>query len=84
MSMAPNPAEDATVITLNQASEGDILVQVFDLAGALVQEKRLSNAPAGTQQLTLDTRMMNAGTYFVRASSQHNNIIKHEKLVVVH
>ncbi len=84
MSMAPNPAEDATIITLNQASEGDILVQVFDLAGALVQEKRLSNAPSGTQQISLDTRMMNAGTYFVRASSQHNNIIKHEKLVVVH
>ena len=83
IALYPNPAQENTTISLHQATEGDLSVQVFNLAGGLVMEKQKSQASAGAHQFILDTQTLNAGTYVVRVSA-NNRFIQHEKLVVVH
>lgn len=75
--LVPNPATDATVLTLS-GMNGEVEVTVIDLNGRTVASRSLNCD--GDCQLRLDLATLPAGDYFVRVQSEGNSFVK--KLIV--
>ena len=67
----PNPSSGAVNFSFTMATEGKVLIGVYDLAGRLVRTLINGNASAGPHELTWDAsddrgRRVGAGVYFYR------------------
>lgn len=67
----PNPAKSMLTISLNQALNQKISVQIFDPLGQLLQEKLLVG-----NSIELNIQSFKAGLYFVRLTIDNQNITK--------
>jgi len=64
----PNPTKDNTTLAFELAQSGKAQVQVYSITGRLVWSKTLQLAD-GTQELSIDSADLPAGTYIVKFSS---------------
>lgn len=60
----PNPTTDFITIPLGQSVQGNVLLNVFDMAGREVMSQNISNASSG--QLRVDASSLNSGTHVFR------------------
>ena len=64
----PNPTKDNTTLVFELAQSGKVEVQVYSITGRLVWSKNLQLAD-GTQELSIDSADLPAGTYIVKFSA---------------
>jgi hypothetical protein len=64
----PNPTKDNTTLVFELAQSGKVEVQVYSITGRLVWSKNLQMAD-GTQELSIDSADLPAGTYIVKFSA---------------
>lgn len=64
----PNPTKDNTTLAFELAQSGKAQVEVYSITGRLVWSKTLQLAD-GTQELSIDSADLPAGTYIVKFSS---------------
>jgi len=76
--IVPNPADQRTAIHFNKTMRSPSIT-VYDMAGKLVQQKKLSGNTSFTE---LDTRMLANGTYTVVISDEKESVA--QKFSVVH
>jgi hypothetical protein len=60
----PNPTTDFITIPLGQAVQGNVMLNVFDIAGREVMSQNISNTAGG--QLRVDASSLNSGTHVFR------------------
>jgi Secretion system C-terminal sorting domain len=80
--IAPNPTKGAANLSLELKESGKTLVQVMDINGKVVLEKNEGTLSDGAHTLSLDTKSLVNGAYFVRVSS--GNYIGTQRLMVMH
>ncbi len=76
--MYPNPAKDAVTVRMDEALEGNAVLNIYNLYGQLTASHQL---PAGAAGHTFDVAGLPAGIYLVRLS-QENNLLFTAKLVI--
>jgi hypothetical protein len=64
----PNPTKDNTTLVFELAQSGKVEVQIYSITGRLVWSKNLQMAD-GTQELSIDSADLPAGTYIVKFSA---------------
>ncbi|MFM8964490.1 MAG: T9SS type A sorting domain-containing protein [Sphingomonadales bacterium] len=64
----PNPTKDNTTLVFELAQSGKAQVEVYSITGRLVWNKTLQLAD-GTQELSIDSADLPAGTYIVKFNS---------------
>ncbi len=63
---SPNPFRSTTTVRYSLPQESDVALEVFDLQGRLVHEKRLGRQPAGLQQAPVFGFQSGPGVYLYR------------------
>jgi thiol-disulfide isomerase/thioredoxin len=66
--ISPNPAFGATKLSVNFPADGVASIEVFDLAGARVQQVALGTVKSGAFEQSLDVSGLSAGAYIVKVS----------------
>lgn len=81
--IAPNPVIKGynAQLSLNFQSESNILIQIFDSFGRLINTIVEGNIPAGDYIITIPTDKLSSGTYLIKVEKGSNNKI--QKLIVV-
>ena len=84
-SVHPNPVRDIAMINLNIHEAGQVLVQVFDITGRLINVIENQYKSSGTYELTwacnqADGTRVAPGIYFVKAEGK--NIVSSAKIIV--
>lgn len=79
--ITPNPAHENATLNLTAVRGGEVKVEVYDGAGALVMEQTV-NAQAGHATVTLPTTALPSGAYLVRlrqgeASATRSLVVAH-------
>ncbi len=69
----PNPATDVIAIQIGQLITNDIIIELYDLKGALLQQSAIYNGSTITH---LDTRKLYAGQYLLKMKSGSNEVVK--------
>lgn len=60
----PNPAKDYTIVVFNfEETTNDVLFEIRDMSGRLIQSQQMGTLPAGEHTEVIDTQSMNAGIY---------------------
>jgi hypothetical protein len=78
----PNPVDDILVVNFDLKTESDAQLQLINNAGQVVNTQRASNLGKGQQQMTFETKSLNAGLYIVRLMQDDDVQVK--KVVVRH
>jgi hypothetical protein len=68
--MTPNPASDASVLTVTLGAAADLRAEVYDLLGRRVALLADGPTAAGATTLAVDAGALPSGTYLVRVASQ--------------
>jgi hypothetical protein len=71
----PNPTSDNIVISWNQEIDGEMQIQVFDVFGKIVLDKK-EKLLEGKQNYTLKIAYLKAGVYFTKLASNNNTQVK--------
>jgi len=75
----PNPMNDMGSVAFELNSNSDVEIQIFDLTGKIVKQKKLSNLTSGSQVVNFNASSLPTGTYLILVQT---NGIKHvEKFV---
>lgn len=74
----PNPASNLVAVQLNNVSQENFDVILYDLSGKLIQQTTLYQ---GSTIAYFDTQMLNSGTYLVNIANKNASISK--KLLIV-
>jgi hypothetical protein len=69
----PNPASDFIVVQLNILNKENVLVEMFDMQGKLIQK---TSVLQGSTMAYLDTKTVYAGQYFIKFSGENGAITK--------
>lgn len=77
ISIFPNPASDLIAIQLSNLVEDDLLVELLDISGKLVNSTKVNK---GSTIAYFDVQTVYAGTYFIRIS---NNSLNTTKKVII-
>lgn len=79
--LTPNPANNSSVITINNTDLEALTFSIFDLSGRTLQTNSISG---GLQDVnhTLDVSELSSGTYWIRVES--NTRVQLEQLIVNH
>jgi len=80
-SLYPNPADDIASIKLNIKEEGDVTIDIYNVAGTLVNSNNYGSMN-GTQNFQLNSSNYEAGVYFVNVTVNGSVISK--KMIVTH
>ena len=77
----PNPFNPATNIQFDLPEDTDVLLEVYDISGRIIEELHNSTMQAGYHSITWDATMYSSGIYFVKlhAGSFHHT----QKLMLV-
>lgn len=78
---SPNPARESVLLRFELAALSATSLQVFDVAGRLVQAWRTDDLPAGSHLVTWSFRDLHGntvrpGTYFVRLSAAGTQVVR--------
>jgi len=69
-SIYPNPAQDHASVIFSIKNDGPVLMELFDLIGKKIFSNILTDVDPRTKQIiTLDTKYLAAGSYFLSISS---------------
>lgn len=74
----PNPASNLVAVQLNNVSQENFIVTLYDLSGKLIQQTALYQ---GSTIAYFDTQMLNSGTYLVNIANKNASI--NQKLLIV-
>jgi hypothetical protein len=78
----PQPVRDAARFHFDLPRAGDVAIEVFDLAGRAAAERIEGFRPAGSHEVTLDTRGLAPGVYLARVTA--NGSSETARMVCVH
>ena len=81
LKVEPNPFKSHTTIFYSLSAESKVILNLYDISGRLVNTLIDEYKNPGNYQLTLNTKNLSAGVYFLSLDSQEKRIIK--RLVVV-
>ena len=79
----PNPFNPSTNIQFDLPNEGEVIIQIYDLKGNLIEELIHGNMKAGYHQLKWDGSNQASGMYFIRMIADNGNYIKVSKMMLV-
>jgi len=65
----PNPSSANTTLSFELEKEGDVMVSVYSISGALVKKITKEKLMAGKQELTIDSETLNEGIYIIKMQS---------------
>ncbi|MFM1893855.1 MAG: hypothetical protein RIQ90_1021 [Bacteroidota bacterium] len=65
----PNPSSANTTLSFELEKEGDVMVSVYSISGALVKKIAKEKLMAGKQELTIDSETLNEGIYIIKMQS---------------
>ena len=65
----PNPSSANTTLSFELEKEGDVMVSVYSISGALVKKIAKEKLMAGQQELTIDSETLNEGIYIIKMQS---------------
>lgn len=65
----PNPSADQSQLTFTTGQAGPVRIDLFDMNGQLVQNLADESMSEGTHQLTISSRSLAEGTYFISVVS---------------
>ena len=65
----PNPSSTNTTLSFELEKEGDVMVSVYSISGALVKKITKEKLMAGKQELTIDSETLNEGIYIIKMQS---------------
>lgn len=82
ISLFPNPSNNEAVLKVTLESAKNLVVNVYDITGALVVKGSEKPYAKGEQQIKINTSELSAGEYFVTISGFSK--VQTLKLVVVH
>jgi hypothetical protein len=80
--ISPNPTKGIANLTMELKESGKTLVQVMDINGKVVLEMNEGTLSDGAHTLSLDTKSLVNGAYFVRVST--GNYVGTQRLMVMH
>jgi hypothetical protein len=78
----PNPVIDLFYLKFTCDKLQDIIINLVDMQGKVVQNLFKGNVNRGTNTLTFNKNAISAGIYIVQVLSSSNTIISKEKLIV--
>lgn len=82
ISMWPNPVQNRIfTLEFNNISGENFIMQLTDMAGRPIMEKKLNILPRQTETVVLKNNMLN-GTYIIKIISSKNELVYTGKLVV--
>ena len=82
--LSPNPAGKIVQLTFIPEFSGNVLIEIWDEMGRIVQEKRLNVSSKQQYQQAIDISSLAAGKYFVKLTNGHNWTAKNfDKKIVV-
>ncbi len=76
----PNPSDELTNIRFTKLTQNTMLL-VTDIRGKKVLEK---NIPFNSESITLNTSKLASGIYFYQLYTEQNQVVKPQKMLVVH
>ena len=79
----PNPFNPSTNIQFDLPNEGEVIIQIYDLKGNLIEELINGNMNAGYHQLKWDGSNQASGMYFIRMIADNGNYFKVTKMMLV-
>ena len=79
--LGPNPAKSESRVSIILDTPQAVTLDVFDIQGRQVARLHEGNLPLGTTAIALDTQMLGAGLYLVRAVGE--TITATERLMVI-
>lgn len=65
----PNPATSSTSIRVTLKKSADIVINITDILGKTVYSQTISDSPAGTREITINTADWNSGVYSYTVTS---------------
>lgn len=77
----PNPFSSTALISFELATAGEVVVDVFDLSGRLVERPYEGLLQAGSHSIGINGEALSSGVYFVRIQTQ--NITKSGMCVLI-
>jgi len=77
----PNPAKSQTAIRYSLPAEGNVSLQLYDISGRLVKTLVDEYKKPGNYKMTLNTRILSAGIYFLSLESNEKRII--DRIIVI-
>lgn len=80
LSVYPNPAEDQTTFSYNLTKDAMVNINIVGAQGNIIQKVYNDKANAGQQKVTIDTRNLAAGYYFIKIDIDNQTTL--EKLIV--
>ena len=78
----PNPASEYSRMDLSFENYGEVEIQLFDLLGKQVAQRKIGQVGAGAQSIELDLSSIQNGMYFVRVQ-QDGQLVASSKLEVL-
>ena len=69
----PNPASDFIVVQLNILNKENVLVEMFDMQGKMIQK---TSVLQGSTMAYLDTKTVYAGQYLIKFSGENGVVTK--------
>lgn len=77
LSVYPNPAQDYVTIQLHQPLDGDLMFEIYDMAGKLAAEQKVKDNSNGVSKHYINTNQLEQGVYFLRINAAgHSQTIK--------
>ncbi|WP_115868072.1 PKD domain-containing protein [Marinoscillum furvescens] len=62
----PNPTSNRSTVRAILSKPGNVTMTILDLAGQILETKKITELPAGLNSFTIDLSTLDAGTYFVQ------------------
>jgi flagellar hook assembly protein FlgD len=81
-SVYPNPSANTATVSFYLPSSGDVRVELVDARGALIHLVQNGHVSEGSHDITLDTKSLPNGNYFVLVTANGKQLTK--SLTVVH
>ena len=77
LKVLPNPVETSAKVMINIPKEGELLIEVCDLNGAVQSTMKVNESVAGVHGYDLSIEKLHSGVYFVRLTySADGNFIR--------
>lgn len=80
VSIFPNPATEKVAVDFNLTAVSDVVVEITDINGKVMEAKTLTNVSVGSNKVELNVNNYAAGLYTVAIKSNNTNVTK--KLIV--
>jgi hypothetical protein len=77
----PNPTKSLTAVRYSLPAEGKISLQLYDISGRLVKTLVDEYKKPGNYSITLNSRTLSAGVYFLSLETKEKRII--ERIVII-